>query len=435
LNRHLARRARWSGAGVPALAVLGLAGFGGVGATAHAQDAAVCEASTGHLDSAYVAWVGLRLRSSGLSEDELLRDADALVSRTFAPEAMAKRIFGGDWKKLGDYRRGRFLTALRRGLALRTLEELEEVSEPPHLTAVDQEIRRDGEIVRLPYLLVGGAGGSRSVWVAERPEGFCRIVDLRGGGGELIKDLRKRVKKTRDDYSFEQMVAEVGRYEYVVLDDFEAYPVGELPPGWTWRGGDKDKNKPYRVVREADNSFLQATDRGESVILGRKVHWNLNEYPYVSFRVRVWRVPEGGNERYDDLVDSAAGVYFTLRKKFLGKIPESVKYVWSSTLPVGAAVRREGIGKPWQVVFGSGTDGIGEWRTYTFDVRQAYRDTFGGKPPKKAEGIGVLSDANSLHLEAFADYDDFRALRTAPPGVTSGVDEILPPLGRSTGGN
>ncbi len=426
---------RLYGVGSLALAVWGFTGFGGRGATEQARDSAACLTSPAHLDSAYIAWVGLRLQRSTLSEDELLEHADALVSRTFAAEEIARRIYDSDWDKLGEYRRDRFLTALRRRLALRTLEELEEVSEPPHLAAVDQEIRRDGEITRLPYLLVGGASGSRSLWVVERPEGSCRIVDLRGGGGELIKDLRDRVKKTLDDYSFEQMIAELGGYDYVVLEDFEGYPEGEVPPGWTWRGGDNDKNKPYKVVREASNSFLQATDRGESVILGRKVHWNLDEYPYVSFRVRVWRVPEGGNERYDDLVDSAAGVYFTLRKKFLGKIPESVKYVWSSTLPVGTAVRREGIGKPWQVVFGSGTENIGEWRTYIFDVRQAYRDTFGGKPPNKTEGIGVLSDANSLHLEAFADYDDFRALRTAPPGVTSGVDKILPPLGRSTGGD
>ena len=32
-----------------------------------------------------------------------------------------------------------------------------------------------------------------------------------------------------------------------------------------------------------------------------------------------------------------------------GVIPVSVKYVWSSTLPVGSAVRREGIGRPWVV--------------------------------------------------------------------------------------
>ena len=137
----------------------------------------------------------------------------------------------------------------------------------------------------------------------------------------------------------------------------------------------------------------------------------------------------GGDERDDRKVDSAAGVYLTLNMKFFGKIPESVKYVWSSTLPVGAAVRRDGVGRPWQVVIGSGEDGIGEWRTYVFDLRQAYTDTFGGSPPSRTVGIGILSDANSLDSQAYADYDDIRALRSAPDGVSSGVGEIMPPLG------
>ena len=174
---------------------------------------------------------------------------------------------------------------------------------------------------------------------------------------------------------------------------------------------------------------LEATDEGESVILGQEIKWNLNEFPYISFRVRVHQIPEGGDERDNKKVDSAAGIYITYRKKFFGKIPESAKYVWSSTLPVGSAVRREGIGRPWQIVFGLGGDGLGEWRTYVFDLRQAYTDTFGGTAPSKSIGVGVLSDANSLKLKAYADYDDIRALRNAPPGVTSGVTEILSPIG------
>jgi hypothetical protein len=80
------------------------------------------------------------------------------------------------------------------------------------------------------------------------------------------------------------------------------------------------------------------------------------------------------------------------------------------------------------VVIGSGTDGLGEWRTYTFDLRQAYRDTFGKNPPDKTEGIGILSDANSTQSKAFADYDDIRALRTVPKAVGSGVTQIMPPI-------
>lgn len=213
----------------------------------------------------------------------------------------------------------------------------------------------------------------------------------------------------------------------LVLEDFEAGPVGGLPEGWTWRGQDNKKIKPYAIREEEGNRYLAATDSGQSVILGKEMKWDLETYPYLSFRVRVHQIPVGGDERDDKKVDSAAGVYITYRKKY-GLIPESVKYVWSSTLPVGAAVLRHGTGRPWMVVMGSGTDGLGEWRTYVFDLRQAYQDTFGKKLPDHAEGIGILSDANSTNSTAFADYDDFRALRSVSTPVGSGVTQIMPPI-------
>ncbi len=218
--------------------------------------------------------------------------------------------------------------------------------------------------------------------------------------------------------------------DFLVLEDFESTPVGELPIGWEWKSGDDAKQKPYRVVEVDGNKYLEATDEGESVILGKEIEWDLEEYPYISFRLRVNEIPEGGDERYDDTVDSAAGIYVTYRKKAFGRIPESVKFVWSSTLPVGSATIRAGIGRPWQVVVGSGDDGLGEWRTYTFDLRESYRKTFRGKPPKHPIGIGILSDANSTHTQAYADYDDIRVLREAPEDVTGGVTERLRPRRR-----
>jgi len=244
-----------------------------------------------------------------------------------------------------------------------------------------------------------------------------------------VGELDREIDGLLDEYALPYAVAELGDHDTLVLADFEDDEVGELPRHWTWRDGDDDKNKPYRVREERGNKYLEATDEGESVILGREQPWDLDEYPYISFRVRVNEIPPGGDERDDDKVDSAAGVYVTLNKKFFGKIPESVKYVWSSTLPVGTAVQREGIGRPWQVVIGTGSQGLGEWRTYVFDLRKAYRETFGGSPPAKAFGVGVLSDANSVGGRAYADYDDFRLLRTAPEGVTSGVVEVVPPVG------
>jgi len=383
------------------------------------------------VDASFARWAHLLRDRGSLSGDELGRRAEAVIADAFAVDAMAEWILGDRWGRTHPYDRGRFHDALVRAIRGEILPFFAGAEVLPMLRPADEPWSPDDGTVDARYWLVAGDWQD---WFTLRlmngPDGHCRIFDVKRGDRSLIRRLDDRVDRLIDDYSFEYMVAQVGDYEAVVLEDFEDDDEGSLPRGWTWRDGDNDKNKPYRVRVEDGNHYLEATDEGESVILGREIRWNLDEYPYLSFRVRVHRIPEGGDERDDRKVDSAAGLYITYKKKVFGKIPESVKYVWSSTLPVGTAVRREGIGRPWQVVFATGKDRLGEWRTFVFDLRQAYRDTFGGDPPSKPLGIGILSDANSLHSQAYADYDDIRVLRVAPPGVTSGVREKVPPIKR-----
>jgi hypothetical protein len=332
--------------------------------------------------------------------------------------------------EFGPADRRDFLQALQVSLrdGLVAFLEREMQGRVPPLTAG----RAGGDPSTVEYSLETANGRTRALRLklAEVGGGGCKIVDVEYDGDALLREYRERVEDLIDDYSFPYMLAKLANRDYLILEDFEASPVGELPEGWGWRDGDANKDKPYRVRQEGGNRYLEATDEGQSVILGREVRWNLDEYPYISFRLRVHRIPEGGDERVDERVDSAAGVYVTIKKVAFGRIPESVKYVWSSTLPVGAATRREGIGRPWQVVVGSGEDGLGEWHTYVFDLRDAYRKTFGGNPGSRAHGIGVLSDANSTRTQAYADYDDFRLLKIAPEGVTGGVVERMRPVRR-----
>ncbi len=391
---------------------------------------AACEDSAERrIDVTYARWAHLRSMGGDIGEDEFAQQAEELVREVFSLDGMSTRILGGRWRDLDEGRRNKFTQALVRSVRFTLVEYFESSDETPALRPAAEEMTVEGDVVEARYWLVKPYSSDWFTFrLAQDGAGSCGIVDIRKGDRSLLGPLKGQVKKLLDDYSFPYMIAELGRYDSVILADFEGDIVGELPKGWTWRNGDKDKNKPYRVKVEDGNRYLEATDEGESVILGHEIKWNLNEFPYISFRVRVNKIPEGGDERDNKKVDSAAGIYITYRKKFFGKIPESAKYVWSSTLPVGSAVRREGIGRPWQIVFGSGEEGLGEWRTYVFDLRQAYTDTFGGSAPSKSIGVGILSDANSLKLKAYADYDDILALREAPPGVTSGVFETLAPI-------
>lgn len=210
--------------------------------------------------------------------------------------------------------------------------------------------------------------------------------------------------------------------ETVLVDDFERSPVGQFPAGWDWRADDGGDDRPYAVAEEDGNRYLAARDEGQSVIIGRKINIDIDRYPYIAFRWRVHRIPEGGDERHGDTGDSAAAVYVVYRKA-MGFIPLTVKYVWSSTLAVGSALKRSGIGRPWIIVADSGSDGLGEWRTHVFDVRAAWRETFGGDGQHRIIAVGVLSDANATGTLAHADYDDLRFLSRAQ--ADSGIRAVV----------
>jgi hypothetical protein len=210
----------------------------------------------------------------------------------------------------------------------------------------------------------------------------------------------------------------------VVLEDFEDDDVDDLPGGWKWRGFGQTENKPYRVEEEEGNRFLRAEDRGENVMLYKELRWNVEEYPYLSWRWRIRTAPDGGDERFEEKADSAAGVYLMYRRK-LGIVPETVKFVWSSLLRRGDALRRPGIGMSWTVVAGAGRPDD-SWRQVVYDVREVYRETFGGEPGSRPLGFGLLSDSNNTGGLAAADYDDFVALRSAAGLEVSGVERIVP---------
>lgn len=377
------------------------------------------------VESYYRQWLELLAEEHSLARADFSAKSDALIEELFALDSLAPGALSDEWGSLTADEQAKFIGALRSSIKNKLLSYFD--GNPQRVTSLTLTRDEAGDrSATLEYSIeTADEQQTLTVDMLRTPDGSWRIGNVEYGNTSVLGYYHALASELLEQYSFPYLVAGLGEYPFVVLEDFESSLVGDLPVRWTWRGRDDDKRKPYRVLQEEDgNKYLQATDEGESVILGKDIKWDLSKYPYVSFRWRVHEIPEGADERFDETVDSAAGIYFVYRK-VLGKIPRSVKYVWSSTLPVGSATRRDGAGKPWMIVAESGTERMGEWHTYVFDLREAYGKTFGGRPPDKPIGIGILSDANSTKSHAYADYDEIRALRTADRGVTSGVERIL----------
>ena len=194
--------------------------------------------------------------------------------------------------------------------------------------------------------------------------------------------------------------------ECVVIDNFSAATVGQLPPEWKLR---KDEGRGVYTVREEMGVlFLHAESRGLGIQAARAFEWNLEDYPVLTWSWRPRQFPEGGDERRSASNDSALSVYVLVpHSKIRG--PKAVKYIWSERVPPGERLSSNA-GLTQVKVLRSGREGAGEWREERVNARDDFRGFF-NEPVARAAGIAVLTDADDTRSVAIGDYANFRACR------------------------
>jgi len=204
----------------------------------------------------------------------------------------------------------------------------------------------------------------------------------------------------------------------VLIDDFEDSPEGVPPERWTYisKRGDEidlermmDEDENFLVVKEGSNKFVRAFTRAEAqritVLTDDGLTWDLRTHPYLRWDWRAHRLPEGASER--DKNDTGAALYVTFETDWLGR-PRSIKYTYSSTLPVGTVVD---FGRLKVIVASSGANGIGTWRTVERDVMEDYRRVFEREPPETPISITLWSDTDDTKTIAEVDFDNIVLLK------------------------
>lgn len=188
------------------------------------------------------------------------------------------------------------------------------------------------------------------------------------------------------------------------IEHFETREVGKLPVDFrTWPLERNKAREVYKVIQEGENRFLRAKDdQNFSVQILRSFDWDIKKYPKLSWRWRAQTLPKNARESQDNLNDSACGVYVII-ERFHG---HALKYVWSSSLPVGDVVTRSE-GKLKIKVLDSGPEKRGSWQEHTVDVLKDYQELFGTPLKKDPTGIALLTDGNATQTPAACDYDDF----------------------------
>ena len=204
----------------------------------------------------------------------------------------------------------------------------------------------------------------------------------------------------------------------VVIDDFQGYS-GSPFSRWMIRDASRRAAESvYRLATEDGNTFIKADAYRSSIQIAKQVQWNIYRHPVVSWKWRARSLPPGGNEEFGRTNDSAASIYVIFIRRRMPLLPVNaqpinvIKYVWSTTLPVGKSLNKlkEKLGMVIYegrfLVLRSGASQLNQWITERRNVLDDYRRLFGKNPPGNPVMIAILTDSNATNSHAAADYDD-----------------------------
>jgi hypothetical protein len=201
----------------------------------------------------------------------------------------------------------------------------------------------------------------------------------------------------------------------IIIEDFS----GNLFGRWLTRDASKKAAAGiYSIQNDGGNGYLHAQSYKSSIQIARKVKWNIRDYPVLTWRWRVSKLPANACENKKGRNDSAASVYVIIQKAEIPLLSweyqpvNVIKYVWSATLPAGTIVRKskEKLGKSYYdgrfIVLETGPSLKDRWVSEKRNVLKDYIRFFGKSPSFNPALIAILTDSNDTASSAAADYDD-----------------------------
>lgn len=205
----------------------------------------------------------------------------------------------------------------------------------------------------------------------------------------------------------------------IVLEDFEEDQPGNWPQNWRFLAGRDRTFKPldsfmsekekFYVKAERGNKFVRAYTEAEAQrvsLPSSRLDWSLSEFPRLSWEWRAIRLPVGAREDYVN--DTGGAVYVSFAKTdWLGR-PLSIKYTYSTSLPVGTEVST---GNVKIIVVSSGADGTGNWVRIERNVLDDYQRLFGEAPTEDPYTVTLWSDSDDTKSIGEVDFDNLTIRR------------------------
>ena len=167
-----------------------------------------------------------------------------------------------------------------------------------------------------------------------------------------------------------------------------------VPRGWQLK--EKSGKADFAVVKDGDLNAVRFRSAVTSFSLQKEVRVDLKQFPMLTWKWKVTKLPVGGDFRKSKTDDQAAQLFLAFSKT------KAIVYIWDTTAPQGTMGYAAA---PWPmsiktVVVRSGTADTGKWFTEVRNVYDDYKKLFGDEP---SEVAGVRLQINSQHTETSAE--------------------------------
>jgi len=179
------------------------------------------------------------------------------------------------------------------------------------------------------------------------------------------------------------------------------------PTGWLL---DIKKGEPViSLERESQFYYLHMKSNESAYGIKNGIKVDIKEYPYLNWRWKVTRLPDGGDVRKSDTDDQAIQIYVAFTPT---GFPEALNtpvlgYIWDNEAPRGWTGRSSALGggNLRYVVVRNKTDQLGQWYTEKRNIYEDYRSLLKDVPCAEPSGLthGVEFYINSQNTRSAAE--------------------------------
>jgi hypothetical protein len=181
----------------------------------------------------------------------------------------------------------------------------------------------------------------------------------------------------------------------IVIADFSAAAgTPGVPAGWELK--EKSGKADFAVVKDGDIAAVRFRSANTSFSLQKEVKVDLKQFPWLTWKWKVTKLPAGGDFRNSKTDDQAAQLFVAFSKS------KTIVYIWDTTAPAGLTEDTSPVPfvKVRVVVQRSGPAEMGKWVTETRNVYDDFKKFYGSDPPPVT---GIRLQSNSQHTGTSAE--------------------------------